>query len=44
VGNNIFFFLKRMGWNGLIGHSKDQDKNHLNLRTNSLQPGENDAG
>jgi len=39
----IVLLLKRRGWNELIGNSKDRDKNHLNSRTNSLQPGENDA-
>jgi hypothetical protein len=28
---------------GLIGYPKDRDKNHRNLRTNFLQPEENDA-
>jgi hypothetical protein len=41
VGCYIVLLLKRKGWNGLIGI--DRDKNHLNSRTNSLKPGENDA-
>jgi hypothetical protein len=44
VGCYIFLLLKRKGWNGLIGHLKDRGKNHLNSMTNSLKPGENDAG
>jgi hypothetical protein len=28
----------------LIGHSKDQGKVDLNLKTNSFQPGETDEG
>jgi len=44
VGCYIVLILKRRGWNGLIGHPKDRGKNHLNSRTNSLKPGENDAG
>jgi hypothetical protein len=27
----------------VIGHPKDRGKNHLNSRTNSLKPNENDA-
>jgi hypothetical protein len=30
-------------WNELTGHPKDRGKNRPNLRTNSLQQGENDA-
>jgi len=44
VGCYIVLLLKRKGWNGLIGNSKDRGKNHLISRTNSLQPGENDVG
>ena len=43
VGCYIVLLLKRKGWKELIGLSKDRGKNHLNLRTNSLQLGENDA-
>jgi hypothetical protein len=43
VGCYIVLLLKRKGWNELIGHPKDQGKNHLNSRKNSLQPDENDA-
>jgi hypothetical protein len=41
VGCYIVLFLKK---NGLIRHPNDHGKNHLNLRTNSLKPGDNDAG
>jgi len=44
VGCYIVLLLKRKGCNGLIGHLKDQGKNHRNSRMNSLQPDENDAG
>jgi hypothetical protein len=32
----FFSFEEKKGWNGLIGLPKDQGKNHLNSRTNSL--------
>jgi hypothetical protein len=39
-----FVLVLRMGeWNELTGHPKDCGKNRRNLRTNSLQPGEDDA-
>jgi hypothetical protein len=43
VGCYIVLLLKRKGWKGLTGLLKDRGKNHLNLRTNALQLGENDA-
>jgi hypothetical protein len=44
VGCYIVSLLKRKRWNKLIWHPKDWDKNHLNLRMNSLKPDKNDAG
>jgi hypothetical protein len=51
MGCNLFIFwfqvtlvLKNTGWNELIGHPKDRGKEDSNLRTNSFQPGETDAG
>jgi cell division protein FtsN len=39
-----FVLVLRMGeWNELTGHPKDRGKNQQNSRTNSLQPGDDDA-
>ena len=39
-----FVLVLRIGeWNELTGYLKDRGKDRLNLRTNSLQPRENDA-
>jgi hypothetical protein len=43
VGCYIVLLLKIKGCEGLIGLWNDRGKNHLNLRMNSLQLGENDA-
>jgi hypothetical protein len=40
----IVLLLKRKRCNRFIGHPKDWGKSHLNSRTNSLKPGENDTG
>jgi hypothetical protein len=51
MGCNLFILwfqvtlvLRNMGWNELIGHTKDRGKEDSNSRTNSFQPGETDAG
>lgn len=51
VGCKLFLFryqvvllLKRIGWKGLTGHPKHREKDDSNLRTNSPQLGENNAG
>jgi len=51
MGCNLFIFwfqvilvLRNTGWNELIGHPKDREKEDLNSRTNFFKPGETDAG
>jgi hypothetical protein len=44
MGGGLVVILRRGEWNELSGHSNDCRKNRLNLRTNSLQQGENDVG
>jgi hypothetical protein len=43
LGCCLALILRKGKWNELTGHLKDPEKNRLNSRTNSLQPGENDA-
>jgi hypothetical protein len=43
VGCCLVLNLRKGEWNELTGQPKDCGKNHPNLRTNSLQPGENDV-
>jgi hypothetical protein len=43
LGCCLFLILRKGDWNELTGHSKDQGKDWPNSRTNSLQPGEDDA-
>jgi hypothetical protein len=44
IGGCFFVLVLKMSeWNELTGHPKDRGKNRQNSRTNSLQPGENDA-
>jgi hypothetical protein len=43
MGRGLVVKLRREEWNGLTGHPKDRGKDRPNLRTNSLQHGENDA-
>jgi hypothetical protein len=43
LGCCIILIVKKVKWNELIGHPKDHGKDRPNLRTNSLQHGENDA-
>ena len=40
----VTLMLRSTRWKGLIGHSKDREKDDLNSRANSFQPGETDAG
>ena len=39
----LVLILRKNEWNKLTGHQKDREKNRLNLRSNSLQSGENYA-
>jgi hypothetical protein len=43
VGCFLDLILKKGDWDELTGHPKDHGKDRLNSRTNSLQPGEDDA-
>jgi hypothetical protein len=43
LGCCLVLILRKFDWNELIGHPKDHGKDQLNSRTNSLQPGEDDA-
>jgi hypothetical protein len=43
VGCCFVLILRKGNWTELIGHPKDRGKNRHNSRTNSLQPGEDDA-
>jgi hypothetical protein len=43
VGCCFVLILRKGNWTELIGHPKDRGKNRRNSRTNSLQPGEDDA-
>jgi hypothetical protein len=43
VGCDLVMILRKGEWNELTGHPKDRRKNQPNLRTNSLQPGEDDV-
>jgi hypothetical protein len=44
IGRCCFVLVLKMGeWNELTGHPKDRGNNRRNSRTNSLQPGEDDA-
>jgi hypothetical protein len=43
LGYSLILILRNDEWNELTGHSKDCGKSRQNSRTNSLQPGENDA-
>jgi hypothetical protein len=43
VGRCLDLILRKGDWNELTGHPKDRGKDRLNSRTNSLQPGEDDA-
>jgi hypothetical protein len=40
----VILILRSTSLKELIGHSKDQGKVDLNLKTNSFQPGETDEG
>jgi hypothetical protein len=42
--HQVALVLRSLEWNELIGNPKDQGKDDSNLRTNSFQPGETDAG
>jgi hypothetical protein len=43
VGCCLDLILRNDDWNELTGHPKDRGKDRSNSRTNSLQPGEDDA-
>jgi hypothetical protein len=43
MGCGLVIILRKGEWNELTGHPKDRGKNQPNLRTNSLQPGEDDV-
>jgi hypothetical protein len=43
LGCCIVLILRKGDWNELTGHPKDRGKDRPNSRTNSLQPGEDDA-
>jgi hypothetical protein len=43
VGCCLDLILRKGDWNELTGHPKDRGKDRPNSRTNSLQPGEDDA-
>jgi hypothetical protein len=43
LGCCLVLILRKGDWNELIGHPKDRGKDWSNLRTNSLQPREDDA-
>jgi hypothetical protein len=43
LGCCLVLILRKDDWNELTGHPKDRGKDQQNLRTNSLQPGEDDA-
>jgi hypothetical protein len=39
----VALMLRCTGWNGLIGHQKDQGKYDLNSRVSSFKSGETDV-
>jgi hypothetical protein len=43
LGCCLVLIVRKGDWNELTGHPKDRGKDRLNSRTNSLQPGEDDA-
>ena len=43
LGCYLVLILRKSKWNKLTGHLKNSEKNWPNSRSNSLQPGENDA-
>jgi hypothetical protein len=43
LGYYLVLIMRNDEWNELTRHLKDRGKNRLNLRINSLQPGENDV-
>jgi hypothetical protein len=43
MGCGLVLILRKGEWNELTGHLKDRGKNQPNLRTNSLEPGEDDV-
>jgi hypothetical protein len=43
MGCGLVVILRKGEWDELIGHPKDRGKNQPNLRTNSLQPREDDV-
>jgi hypothetical protein len=43
MGRGLAIKWRRDNWNELTGHPKDRGRDGPNLRTNSLQPGEDDV-
>jgi hypothetical protein len=43
MGHGLAVKLRRDDWNELTRHPKDRGRDRPNLRTNSLQPGEDDV-